>query len=29
MHMIAILVCDNEQGSEGVCILDLHGLGGM
>ena len=24
MHVVAILVCYNEQSSEGVRVLDLH-----
>lgn len=29
MHVVAVLVRYNEQSSEGVCILDLHGLWGV
>ena len=29
MHVVAILICHNQQSSEGMRILDLHGLWGV
>ena len=29
MHVVAILICHNEQGSEGMSVLELHGSWGV
>lgn len=29
MHVIAVLICYNQQSPEGVSVLDLHGLRGV